>query len=370
MTDEQWMRWALQLAASARGQTSPNPMVGAVIVKDGEIVGQGAHLKAGEPHAEIHALRMAGHRARGAVMYVTLEPCDHHGRTPPCSRALIEHGVARVVAAMVDPNPLVAGRGVRRLREAGVEVTVGVLEEQARVLNRGFISRVTRGRPWVTAKIAMTLDAQIATRTGESKWITGEEARAEVHRLRAEADAVITGIGTVLADDPRLTVRLSDPRSRQPLRVVLDSRLRIPDGARILDESLAPTVVCTRRDLAPPERVNALAARGVKVWLLDGEPGGGVNVSQVLKNLAQAGINTAMVEAGGRLQASLIRRGLVDEAVFFLAPKLLMGAGIPAMAGPGVDRLDQCAHLQITSVESAGDDWKITALVRGIQESG
>lgn len=365
LKDEDWMRWALQLAASARGQTSPNPMVGAVIVKDGELVGQGAHLKAGGPHAEVHALRMAGEKARGATVYVTLEPCDHHGRTPPCSRALIEHGVARVVVAMVDPNPLVAGGGIRRLRQAGVKVEVGLLEEDARALNRGFIQRMTRGRPWVIAKIAMTLDAQIATRTGESRWITGEKAREKVHELRSRVDAVVTGVGTVIADDPRLTARPpGGGLPRQPLRVVLDSRLRIPADAQILSTVSARTVVCAGRGLAPAERVAELAARGVDVWLIDPDSEGGLDLRQVFGRLGEAGVNTALVEAGGRLQGSVFRSGLVDEVVFFLAPKLLMGSGIPALAGEGVERLAQSARLEITGVETVGEDLKVTALVR------
>ncbi|MBX6394093.1 MAG: bifunctional diaminohydroxyphosphoribosylaminopyrimidine deaminase/5-amino-6-(5-phosphoribosylamino)uracil reductase RibD [Alicyclobacillaceae bacterium] len=371
MTDEEWMRWALRLAASARGQTSPNPMVGAVIVKDGEIVGQGAHLKAGGPHAEIHALRMAGERARGGVMYVTLEPCDHHGRTPPCSLAVIEHGIARVVVAMADPNPLVAGRGIARLRDAGISVTVGVLEEEARALNRGFIKRMTEGRPWVIAKLAMTLDAQAATWTGQSKWITGEQARHDVHRLRSQVDAIVTGVGTVMADDPQLTVRIpGETLSRQPLRVVLDSRLQTPEGAKILDVSEAPTVICARRDLAPKTRVEILQQRGVEVWLLDGGPEGGVELVQVFRRLAERGVNTVMVEAGGRLQGSIMRAGLVDQVIVYMAPTLLMGSGLPAIAGRGVDTLDRSLPLEIESVERIGKDLKVTAFVRPSGESG
>ncbi|MDI3327436.1 MAG: bifunctional diaminohydroxyphosphoribosylaminopyrimidine deaminase/5-amino-6-(5-phosphoribosylamino)uracil reductase RibD [Alicyclobacillaceae bacterium] len=362
MTDEEWMRWALRLAESARGQTSPNPLVGAVVVRDGEIVGQGAHLRAGGPHAEIHALRMAGERARGAVMYVTLEPCDHHGRTPPCTRALIEHGIARVVVAMVDPDPRVSGRGIARLREAGIAVDVGVLEKEARELNRGFLRRVVDGRPWVTGKAGMTLDGHIATWAGDSRWITGEEARRDVHRIRAEVDAIITGIGTVLADDPLLTARAVPPRGGHPVRVVLDSRLRIPDAAKILDVSEAPTVVCCLEG-ADPARAEMLRSRGVEVWTFP-EAGGGVDPAAVLRRLAERGVCYVLLEAGGKVQGSFLRAGLVDQVLLYLAPKLLCGEGIPAFAGRGVERLGEAVSLDIRSVERIGKDWKVDALVR------
>ncbi|MEW5770891.1 MAG: bifunctional diaminohydroxyphosphoribosylaminopyrimidine deaminase/5-amino-6-(5-phosphoribosylamino)uracil reductase RibD [Pseudomonadota bacterium] len=315
--DHQHMARALRLAEQGLYTTTPNPRVGCVIVRDGDVVGEGWHARAGEPHAEVHALRAAGERARGATAYVTLEPCSHHGRTPPCANALIDAGVARVVAAMRDPNPQVAGGGIALLTLAGVRVEVGLLEQEAQELNIGFVSRMTRGRPWVRVKTAASLDGKTALLNGASKWITGPAARADVHRLRARACAVLTGVGTVLADDPQMNVReVATPR--QPLRVVVDSDLRTPPSAGILADGGA-WIVCARADAS---RRAALLAAGANVLELPGEDGR-VDLHALLRELGARGINELHAEAGATLNGALLRAGLVDEWVAYLAPQVL-----------------------------------------------
>lgn len=316
--DHAFMAQALRLAEQGLFTTTPNPRVGCVIVRDRQVVGQGWHERAGEPHAEVHALLMAGEAARGATAYVTLEPCSHHGRTPPCANALMDAGVSRVVAAMRDPNPLVAGRGLALLTLAGVRVDVGLLEAEATELNIGFVTRMTRGRPWVRVKTASSLDGKTALESGESKWITGEAARADVHRLRARACAVLTGVGTVLADDPSMNVRGLET-SRQPLRVVLDSQLRTPPHARILQEEGA-WLVCSQADA---RRRDALLAAGALILQLPGQDGR-IDVPALFKELGDRGLNEVHVEAGATLNGSLLSAGLVDEWVAYLAP-LVMG---------------------------------------------
>ena len=330
--DALWMDRALRLAERGIGLTSPNPAVGAVLVKDGRVVGEGAHLRAGGPHAEVVALDAAGPAARGATCYVTLEPCAHFGRTPPCADALVRAGVARVVAAVGDPHREVNGRGLARLRAAGAAVTVGVRETEARALNRAFFCVVTEGRPHVTLKAAMTLDGKIAAVDGASRWITGETARLEGHRLRFAADAVLTGIGTVLADDPQLTVRHPGLPSKEPLRVVLDSRLRIPGDARVL-RSGAPTralVACVAP--APADRASALRAQGVRVLELPGDAGR-VDLRALLEALRTLDVIAVLAEGGGGLGGALAEAGLVDRVAFFVAPRLLGGREAPGPLG-------------------------------------
>jgi diaminohydroxyphosphoribosylaminopyrimidine deaminase/5-amino-6-(5-phosphoribosylamino)uracil reductase len=314
--DHAYMAQALRLAERGLHSTTPNPRVGCVIVKDGEVVGEGWHQRAGEPHAEIHALNQAGHEARGATVYVTLEPCSHHGRTPPCANALIDAGVGRVLAAMRDPNPQVAGRGMELLTLAGIDSRVGLLEAEARELNLGFISRMTRGRPWVRVKSAASVDGKTALLSGESKWITCEAARADVQRWRARACAILTGVGTVLADDPQMNVRLPGIE-RQPLRVILDSRLTTPASARILAGGVL--LVCAEED---PTRRAALAAAGAEVVRLSGDDGR-VDLVALMAELARRGINELHVEAGATLNGALLRAGLVDEWVAYQAPVVL-----------------------------------------------
>jgi diaminohydroxyphosphoribosylaminopyrimidine deaminase/5-amino-6-(5-phosphoribosylamino)uracil reductase len=353
------MARALQLAARGRYGAHPNPMVGCVIVRDGAVVGEGWHALAGEAHAEINALEAAGGAARGATAYVTLEPCAHHGKTPPCADALVEAGVSRVVVAMQDPYEEVAGRGLARLLEAGIDAEVGLMQATAEALNEGFIARVTRGRPFVRLKVAASLDGGTAMASGESQWITGPEARRDVHRLRACSGAVMTGIGTVLADDPSLTVRDVDSRGRQPLRVVLDSRLRMPPGARMLTLPGETLVCCLPgHDDAP------LAAAGAEV-LVCGAHGDVVNVFEVLAALAEREINEVLVEAGHRLAGYLLEKDLVDELVIYQSPHI-MGSNTRGMfATPAWEALADRKTLTIREVRRVGQDTRITARLKG-----
>lgn len=314
--DHRYMARALQLAERGLFTTTPNPRVGCVIVKDGRVVGEGWHEKAGDPHAEIHALRAAGGAAQGATAYVTLEPCSHHGRTPPCANALIDAGLARVVAAMPDPNPVVAGQGIQLLTLAGIQVETGLMAAEAQELNIGFVSRMTRGRPWLRLKTASSLDGKTALNNGESKWITGDAARADVHRWRARACAILTGVGTVLADDPQMNVCGVDTW-RQPLKVILDSRLRMPATARIL---AGGALVIGAEDL--PERRAALEAAGAEVLLLPGVDGK-VDLAGVLVELGRRGMNEIHAESGASLNGALLQAGLVDEWLAYMAPTVL-----------------------------------------------
>ncbi|MDD2700047.1 MAG: bifunctional diaminohydroxyphosphoribosylaminopyrimidine deaminase/5-amino-6-(5-phosphoribosylamino)uracil reductase RibD [Sideroxydans sp.] len=357
--DSQWMAQALQLAAQGLNTTTPNPRVGCVLVKDGKIIGEGWHRRAGEPHAEVHALRAAGKQSRGATAYVTLEPCSHHGRTPPCADALIEEGVVRVVCAMQDPNPQVAGRGIARLRAAGIAVESGLMEAAARELNVGFVSRMTRGLPWMRSKIAASLDGRTALANGASQWISGADARQDVQHWRARSCAVLTGIGTVLADDPQLNVRIAT--ERQPLRVVLDSALRMSPAARMLQDG--KVLVCTASQDA--EKRAALEQRGAEVLLL-ANAAGQVDLHAVLRELARRGINEVMVEAGRNLNGALLQAGLVDELVLYLAPQLL-GDAARGMADLGeLLRLEQRVELAWRDVRRVGTDLRITAEVKHV----
>ncbi len=358
--DTAFMARALALARRAAGRTSPNPLVGAVVVKDGRVVGEGYHQKAGTPHAEVHALAAAGTGARGATLYVTLEPCSHHGRTPPCTEAILAAGVRRVVAAVQDPNPRVAGRGFERLREAGVEVTAGVLEEEARRLNEAFFVYVTAGRPFVAMKTAMTLDGKIATACGESRWISGEASRALAHRLRSELDAVMVGIGTALADDPQLTARPPGTASRDPVRIVVDSALRLPPDARLLQlDSPAPTWVATT-ERAPAERRRALEAAGAEVLVLP-ERDGRVDLAALMAELGRREVTSVLLEGGATLNAAALAAGVVDKVLCFVAPKVVGGAAAPGpVGGPGVERLAGAWRVERLAAEAVGEDILLT----------
>lgn len=349
MDDSVFMARALALAASGLGLTSPNPAVGAVVVRDDRVVGEGAHVMAGGPHAEVAALARAGEAARGATCYVTLEPCCHHGRTPPCVEALVAAGVARVVAACRDPNPRVDGRGLAALRAAGIEVTLGVGEAEARALNRAFFTFVTTGRPHVTLKTAMTLDGRIAAWDGTSRWITGEAARAEAHRFRFLADAVLVGVGTVLKDDPALTVRLPDALPKEPLRVVVDSRLRTPLEARVLTAGDPSRTIVAGAAPLPSRRAAALRARGVRVLGLPRD-GRRVSLRALLAALADLDVVSILAEGGAELSAALLDAGLVDRVAFFVAPRLLGGRTAPGPVG-GVGRALKEA-LSVTGLSS------------------
>ncbi len=373
-TDARYMARALALARRAMGRTSPNPLVGAVVVRGGHIVGEGFHERAGHPHAEAVALGAAGEAARGATLYVNLEPCAHFGRTPPCADAIAAAGVRRVVAACGDPNPLVAGRGFARLRAAGVAVTEGVLAEEARALNEPFFHYVTTGRPFFLLKAAMTLDGKIATAAGRSRWITGEEARAEVHRLRAGLDAVLVGVGTVLADDPLLTARL--PGGRDPVRVVADSRLRLPVTARVLNpDSPAPLWVATTEAGWRARGRSLLAAarrRGAacEILVLPAREGR-VDLEALAEELARRQVTSVLVEAGATLNAALLAAGLVQKVAFFLAPTIVGGEAAPGpVGGPGVAELTSSWRLDGVRVRPVGSDLLVTGYVRGRAAAG
>jgi diaminohydroxyphosphoribosylaminopyrimidine deaminase/5-amino-6-(5-phosphoribosylamino)uracil reductase len=353
------MREALALAWQAIGLSDPNPRVGCVIVaRDGQALGRGHTQQAGGPHAEVMALRDAaarGHDVRGATVVVTLEPCAHHGRTPPCCDALIEAGVGRVVMAVQDPNPLVAGEGVARLRAAGVQVDEGPLGDEARELNIGFFSRMQRGRPWVRLKAAVSLDGRTALNNGVSQWITGSVARTDGHAFRKRAGAVLTGVGTVLDDDPRLDVRLVDT-TLQPLRVVVDSRLETPPAARLLDPPGRVLLYAAQPDAA---RQAALQGRGAEIVLMAGASGK-VDLPAMLADLARRGINELHVEAGHKLNGSFVREGLVDEYLVYIAPKL-MGIGRELAAFGPLEAMADARQLRFHGVTPIGDDLRILA---------
>ena len=355
--DQYYMQLALDLAASAKGKTNPNPLVGAVIVKDGSIVGTGLHRKAGEPHAEVHAFRMAGDHAKDATLYVTLEPCSHFGKTPPCANLVKESGVKRVVVAMQDPNPSVAGRGIQLLRDAGIEVEVGVLEAQARRLNERFIHNMITSRPFVISKFAMTLDGKIATYSGHSQWITGEEARANVHELRDEVDAILVGVGTVLKDNPALTTRLKERTGKNPIRIILDRELRTPLDAQILQTDVAKTILVT----AEGQQDVAFTERGVEllyVPVVDGK----LDLNAMLDELYKRGITDLLVEGGGEVNASFLRQGLIQKFLVYVAPKVLGGRqSITPFTGEDVETIDAAMLLQFAEVDKIGEDLRITA---------
>jgi diaminohydroxyphosphoribosylaminopyrimidine deaminase/5-amino-6-(5-phosphoribosylamino)uracil reductase len=358
-TDREFMARALALAARGLYSTSPNPRVGCVIVRDGEVVGEGWHEVAGKPHAEVNALLQAAAGARGATAYVTLEPCNHHGRTPPCSEALVAAGVARVVAAMRDPNPLVSGQGFARLAQAGIQVDQGLLEAEARELNIGFVSRMTRKRPWVRMKIAASLDGRTALANGQSQWITSQAARDDGHHWRARACAVLTGIGTLREDDPQLNVR-AVPTLRQPLKVLIDSRLEAPPDAKLFQSG--KTLVFAGGP--QPQKAAALAARGAEIVVLPNADGK-VELPQMLEELARRGVNELHVEAGSKLNGSLLREGCVDELLIYLAPLLIGDAGQGMFHLPGLTQLAKAQRLAIAELTPIGDDVRIRALIQG-----
>lgn len=351
------MRIALTEASKGLGRTSPNPAVGAVLVKNGRVVARGHHAKAGGPHAEIVALRRAGPKARGADLYTTLEPCDHHGKTPPCTQAIREAGIRRVIVGCLDQNPIVSGRGVRRLRAAGIPVLTGVLKEECAELNRAFFTWVSKRRPFVTLKIASTADGKIATVTGDSKWITGEKARAQAHRIRAQVDAIVVGAGTVRADDPRLTAR---PRgreaARQPVRVIISGSLDIPPASKIFDPPGQVLVITSSRNVA---RARKLESRGAEIVHVDGS-GGEVDLRQALEVLGARGLLHVLIEGGSGLYGSLLELGLVDEVLLYLAPRIL-GEGLGWAKLHPRARIADALALENVSVERLGDD----VLLRG-----
>jgi len=366
--DAGFMSRALQLAERGLYTTDPNPRVGCVLVKDGVIVGEGYHYRAGGPHAEREALAVAGEKAKGAAAYVTLEPCCHQGKTPPCTHALIDAGISRLIYAMQDPNPQVAGQGHAQLSTAGIEVSSGLLEQQAKALNPGFIKRMTQGRPFVRCKMAMSLDARTSMASGESKWITGEMARRDVHRLRARSSAILTGISTVVADDPSMNVRLqmadlpgvrNDADIRQPLRVVLDSGLRTPPEARMLGLP-GGTLVITSETIHSPV-AQKLQDRGAEVVYLDSVEGH-FDLEQVLALLAEREVNEVLLETGPVLSGAALQAGLVDELVIYMAPHLMGDKARGLFHLPGLNQMSDRIHLDIRDIRAVGQDWRITAV--------
>lgn len=353
---EFYMKLALENAKGTKGQTTPNPQVGSVIINDGRIVGIGAHLKPGEPHAEIHALRMAGEQAKGATIYVTLEPCSHHGRTGPCAEAIVAAGIKKVVIAAMDPNPLVAGRGVKVLQDAGIEVIQGICEAESVKMNEVFNYYIVNKRPFVTIKSATTLDGKIATHKAHSKWITSEQAREDVHWIRHESAAILVGVGTVIHDDPQLNTRL--PKGRNPVRVVVDSHLRIPLNARVLTDGLAPTWIFTGSHVNEKKR-QEIEDMGVKVFATDGQR---VNLEHMLDILGEHEISSLLVEGGGEVNASFVTQGLANKLVLYLAPKLVGGKEAPTfLEGLGAVTMDAATQLSDMTVEQIGPDLKLTA---------
>ncbi len=357
------MAEAIRLAARGRYSTHPNPNVGCVIVQQGEIVGRGWHQRAGEPHAEVYALREAGARARGADVYVTLEPCSHRGRTPPCADALIAAGVKRVLAASLDPNPEVAGRGLQRLREAGIAVESGLLATQAEQLNSGYLSRRRRGRPWVRLKLAASLDVRTAMASGESRWISAAAARQDVQHLRARSSAIVTGVGTVLADNPSMNVRLDAGQLngvepvRQPLRVVLDSQLRLPASANFVTLPGGKLVLTARDDQAA---WRPLLAAGAEVALAPCAANGRLDPLAVLELLAEREINDVLLECGATLAGAFVGCGLVDELVLYLAPHLMGDTARGLLILPGLEQMSDRIELEWLDIRQVGEDLRIT----------
>ncbi|RZT24232.1 bifunctional diaminohydroxyphosphoribosylaminopyrimidine deaminase/5-amino-6-(5-phosphoribosylamino)uracil reductase RibD [Fictibacillus sp. BK138] len=352
---EFYMKLALDNAMAMKGQTDPNPLVGSVIVNENRIVGVGTHLKAGEPHAEIHALRMAGEKARGGTIYVTLEPCSHHGRTGPCAVAIVEAGIKKVVIASLDPNPLVSGRGVRILEDAGIEVEVGILEEKSRKMNEVFNKFIVQKIPFVTLKSGITLDGKIASHTNNSKWITSAEARQDVHKLRNENQAILVGVNTVIHDDPELTTRI--PNGRNPIRVIMDSTLKIPLGSKVLNDQQAETWVFTteNHDKKKKERIEEL---GAKVFITNTSQ---VNPVRVLEILGENLVSSLLIEGGGTINAAFLENRLVDKTIFYMAPKLIGGKGSPSFfGGTGIDKMADAIELTDLHVTQIGPDFKFT----------
>ena len=351
--DDKWMRRALRLAEKGRGRTSPNPMVGAVLVKRGKAVGDGYHARAGEPHAEIVAIKNAGEKVKGATLYLNLEPCTHYGKTPPCVPAVIKAGVRRVVVGMEDPNPLVKGRGLVHLKQAGLDVNVGILEKECHRLNEAFCKYIVKHEPFIILKMAATLDGKLATRNGESQWITGEASRRFVHRLRDQVDGVVVGIGTVLKDDPMLTARIRG--GRDPYRIVFDSRLRIPENAKVFDLSPSKAIVATT-EMAPQDKIERLQEKGARVLISDSKLGK-VDLKSSLLKLGELGLMSLLVEGGSQINGSFLDQGLIDKIFLFLSPKLIGDPMAPGIFnGAGVASLKEAISIRDLKVRKIGED--------------
>lgn len=349
-----YMELALKNAQAMKGQTDPNPLVGAVIVNDNRIVGIGAHMKAGEPHAEIHAIQMAGDRAKNGTIYVTLEPCSHHGRTGPCAEAIVKAGIKTVVIATLDPNPVVSGRGVKILEEAGIEVIISIQEEASRKMNEVFNKFIVTNKPFITLKSGITLDGKIASHSFHSKWITSEDARLDVHHLRNENMAILVGVNTVIADNPELTTRI--PNGRNPIRVVLDSTLKIPMDSKLVTDKQADTWIFTSENY-DKEKKQALEALGIFVFHTKGSAH--VNPNEVVEILGEKSISSLLIEGGGTINAAFLENKLIDKAVIYIAPKLIGGKNAPTfMEGAGIDKMSDAVELVDTDIIKIGKDFK------------
>ncbi|MFD1738807.1 bifunctional diaminohydroxyphosphoribosylaminopyrimidine deaminase/5-amino-6-(5-phosphoribosylamino)uracil reductase RibD [Bacillus salitolerans] len=361
MTDIEYMRIALSLASSVKGQTRPNPPVGSVVVKDNRIVGLGAHLKAGEAHAEVHAIQMAGNLAEGSDVYVTLEPCSHYGKTPPCANLLVEKKVKRVIIATTDPNPLVSGKGIEILQKAGIQVDVGVLQYEAHDLYEEFFYYITNKKPYVTLKTALTLDGKTAAFTGDSKWITGEEAREDVHRYRHTHDAILVGVNTVIQDDPSLTTRLPGGGGRHPIRIVLDHRLRTPIQSRLLTDGLSDVWIFTGSSVTEEQKLPFIE-KGIRIFQLDQER---INIKTMLHRLGEESITSLLVEGGSEVNGSFLKEHAFNQVIAYLAPKLIGGKHAPGfIGGEGFELMSEALQLEFRSVETLGNDIKIVAIPR------
>lgn len=357
MDDKFYMQLAIDLAAKTKGQTSPNPNVGAVVVKDGRIVGMGAHLKVGEGHAEVQAIRMAGTNAEGSTIYVTLEPCSHYGKTPPCAELIIKEKVKRVVVATLDSNPLVSGRGIEMIEQAGIEVTVGVLEDEARCLNETFSKYIMTRLPFITVKTAMTLDGKIATHTGSSKWITGEAAREYVHKLRHEHDTIMVGVGTVLKDNPALTVRTKQ-QGINPIRIVIDSSLKTPTNANVIMDGQAPTWIFTTKQ-ADQKKIEEFRGLGIEIIVTTGEQN--VPMKEVMRYLGEKQVTSVLVEGGAALIGTLFDEQLIDKYIGFIAPKIVGGELAPtSIGGKGIESMGDAVNLDRLELKQYGADICLT----------
>ncbi len=353
LTDEYWMKRALRLAEKGRGRTSPNPMVGAVLVKRGRVIGEAYHQKSGEPHAEILALNQAGEGAREATLYLNLEPCTHYGKTPPCAPSVIQAGIKRAVIGMMDPNPLVRGKGVESLKKAGIEVTLGVLERECQRLNEAFTKYIQTREPFVILKVASSLDGKIATRNGHSKWISGEISRRWVHRLRDQVDGVLVGIGTILKDDPLLTSRIRG--GRDPYRIILDSRLRIPEEAKVIKENPFRTILAIT-ELASEERRASLEKKGVRILQFKSEAGK-VPLNPLLKRLGEMEMMSILVEGGSEVNGSFLDQGLIDKILIFFSPKLIGDREAPGIfSGREIKNLGEATLLEKIKLRRTGGD--------------
>ena len=361
--DEMYMERALALAARGRGTTTPNPMVGAVIVKDGRIIGEGYHIRAGEGHAEVNAFKNAAEDVTGATMYVTLEPCSHYGKTPPCADKIVEKKIGRVVVGALDPNPLVAGRGIEKIRNAGIPVVTGVLAEESIALNEVFMKYIVTKRPFVVLKAAMSLDGKIATADGESQWISCEASREEVHRLRHELTGIMAGIGTVLADDPMLNCRI--PGGKQPVRIIVDSHLSIPENSKLAASAKEFPLVVASVEKADASKKARLEVMGAKVIEIPANQDGHVDLNALMERLGEMKIDSILLEGGGRLAEGALKAGIVDKVQFYIAPVLIGGEGAKTpVEGRGIETLSQAWHISDWKAETIGDDLKIIGYIK------